>query len=153
MACGGHIHGRSVRPRLWVDLCGPRLRAVAFFWKRNDIFRKKTTTACWYGSEDFKSRHHLAGRQLHPCFNPVVPKLVRAVTQIQVVIMSHYPQYFAVIAHIKEQPCGFGFALPPKNCLLPMGVIYPNLDPLFYYYAWADLDSLLLLFFHYFIIT
>jgi len=33
---------------------------------------------------------------------PEVSKLVRAVTQITVVIISYYPQYFAVIAHNAE---------------------------------------------------
>jgi len=44
---------------------------------------------------------------------PVVPKLVRAVTQIKVAIVSYYPYYFAVIAHNTEQYYGFGSALPP----------------------------------------
>jgi len=48
-------------------------------------------------------------------FDRVVPKLVRAVTQIKVAIMSYYPQYFAVIVHNTEQHCGFGSALPPKE--------------------------------------
>jgi len=56
----------------------------------------------------------------------VVPKLVRVVTQIKVVIMSYYPQYFAVIAHNIEQHCGFGSALPLKNRISPPGVIYPG---------------------------
>ena len=55
------------------------------------------------------------------CSKTVVPKLVRAVTQIKVTIMSYYPQYFAVIAHNTEQHCGFGSALPPKNRILPGG--------------------------------
>jgi len=46
---------------------------------------------------------------------PVVPKLVRDVTQIKVAIMSHYPQYFAVIAHNTEQHCGFGSVLLPEE--------------------------------------
>jgi len=45
----------------------------------------------------------------------VVPKLVRAVTQIKVVIMSYFPQYFAVIAHNIEQHCGFGSTLTLKE--------------------------------------
>jgi len=45
----------------------------------------------------------------------VVPKLVRAVTQIKVAIMSYYPHYFAVIAHNTEQHCGLGSALPPEE--------------------------------------
>jgi len=46
---------------------------------------------------------------------PVVPKLVQAVTPIQVVIMSHYTEYFVVIAHNTEQHCGFGSALSPRR--------------------------------------
>jgi len=46
---------------------------------------------------------------------PVVPKLVRAVTQMKVAIMSYYPQYFAVIAHNIEQHCGLGSALLPEE--------------------------------------
>jgi len=45
---------------------------------------------------------------------PVVPKLVRVVTQIKVAIMSYYPQYFAMIAHNTKKHCGFGSALPPE---------------------------------------
>jgi len=56
---------------------------------------------------------------------PVVPKLVRAVAQIKVGIMSDYPQYFTVIALNTGQHCSFRSALPPKNCILPPGVIYP----------------------------
>jgi len=41
----------------------------------------------------------------------VVPKLVRAVTQIKAAIMSYYPQYFAVIDHNKEKYCDFGSTL------------------------------------------
>ena len=61
--------------------------------------------------------------------NPGVAKLVRVVTQIKVAIMSYYyPQYFAVIAHNTEQHCAFASALlpPPKNRILPQGVIYPQ---------------------------
>jgi len=58
----------------------------------------------------------------HPCLqkllsagggssNAVVPKLVRAVTENKVAIMSYYPQYFAVIAHNTEQHCGFALPL------------------------------------------
>jgi len=39
---------------------------------------------------------------LWPC--TVVPKIFRAVSQIKVVIMSNYPQYFTFIAHNIEQP-------------------------------------------------
>jgi len=51
-----------------------------------------------------------------PFFNPVVPKLVRAVTEIKVAIMAYrsYPQYFVAIAHNIEQHCDFGSALPPE---------------------------------------
>ena len=45
----------------------------------------------------------------------VVPELVRAVTQIKVAFMSHYPQYFAVIAHNTEKHCDFCSALPSKK--------------------------------------
>jgi len=47
----------------------------------------------------------------------VVPKFVRAVTQIKVAVMSYryYPQYFAVIAHNTEQHCGFSSALLPEE--------------------------------------
>jgi len=55
----------------------------------------------------------------------VVPKLFRAVTQIEVVIRSYHPQYFAVIAHNIEQNCGFGSAFPPKNRILPLGANLP----------------------------
>jgi len=58
-------------------------------------------------------------------------------TQIKVAMLFSYPQYkfshfiskisFAVIAHNTEQQCGFGFALPPKNRILPRVVIYPSL--------------------------
>jgi len=40
-------------------------------------------------------------------FGSVVPKRIRAVTQIKEAIMSYLPSYFAVIAH-----SGFGSALP-----------------------------------------
>jgi len=42
-------------------------------------------------------------------------------------IFSHFRSKisFAVIAHKTEQ-CGFGFALPWKNHILPLGVIYPQ---------------------------
>jgi len=57
----------------------------------------------------------------------VVPKLVRAVTQIKVAIMSYYAQYFAVIAHNTEQHRGFGSALPPEEShITTKGVIYPH---------------------------
>jgi len=57
------------------------------------------------------------------CYSPkaMVPKPVRAVTQITVATMSYYPQYFKVIAHNTEKHCGFGFAYPPKNRILPPG--------------------------------
>jgi len=45
----------------------------------------------------------------------MVPKLIRAVTQITEAIMSYYPQYFTVIAHNIEQHCSLGFALPPDE--------------------------------------
>jgi len=51
----------------------------------------------------------------------VVPKLVPTVTQIKVVIMSYYPQYFAVIAHNTEQHCGFGSVLPPEESHITPG--------------------------------
>jgi len=58
--------------------------------------------------------------------NPVVPKLVQAVTQIKVAIVSYYPQYFAVIAHNTEQHCGFGSALPPeKSHITPRSNLLP----------------------------
>jgi len=44
----------------------------------------------------------------------VVPKLVRAISYIQVAIMSYYPLCFAVRDHI-EQHCGFGSALSPEE--------------------------------------
>jgi len=52
----------------------------------------------------------------------VVPKLVRAATQIKVAMMSYYPRYFAEIAHNTEQHCGFGSALPPvESYITPRG--------------------------------
>jgi len=56
----------------------------------------------------------------------VVPKLVRAVTQIKVAIMSYYPQYFAVIAHNTEQHCGFGSALPPEESHITLTGNFPQ---------------------------
>ena len=56
------------------------------------------------------------------------PKLVQAITQIKVVIMSYYPQYLAVIAHNIEQHCCIGLALPPEGLPLPKGVIYPQFE-------------------------
>jgi len=29
--------------------------------------------------------------------------------------MSYYPQYFVMIAHSREQHCGFGSTLPPEE--------------------------------------
>jgi len=57
---------------------------------------------------------------------PVVPKLIRAVTQIKVARMSYYLQYFAVIAPNTEQYCGFRSGLPTRSCILPTGVIHPH---------------------------
>jgi len=58
----------------------------------------------------------------------VVPKIFRAVTQIEVTIKSYYPQYFAVIAHNIEQNCGFGSALPPEEShITPGGSFTPSL--------------------------
>jgi len=57
-------------------------------------------------------------RCLYKTHNTVVPRLVRAVTQIKVAIMSYYPQYFAVNVHNTEQQCGFGSALPPEEWLI-----------------------------------
>jgi len=49
----------------------------------------------------------------------VVPKLIRAVTQIKVAIMSYYPQYFASVkkatSYNTEQHCGFRSSLPPEE--------------------------------------
>ena len=66
------------------------------------------------------------------------PKLVRAITQINVSVMSYYPQlkFFAfqvenscsVIAHNTEQQCGLGFTLPLEESQdYPREVIYPQL--------------------------
>jgi len=44
----------------------------------------------------------------------VVPKLIRAVTQIKVAIMSYYPQYFAVIAH-NTKTLWFWFFVNPRR--------------------------------------
>jgi len=61
-------------------------------------------------------------------FAIVVPKLVRAVAQIKVAIISYHRQYFAVIAHNTKQHCGFGSALHPKKShIIPRGVISPSL--------------------------
>jgi len=63
----------------------------------------------------------------------VVPKLVRAVTQIKVSFMSYYPQYIALTAHNIEQPCGFGSALPPKKShIISGGNLPPVSEPLVY---------------------
>jgi len=59
--------------------------------------------------------------QLFNSFTPVVPKLVHAVTQMKVAIMSYYPQYFAVIAHNMQQHCGFASALPPEESHITHG--------------------------------
>ena len=72
----------------------------------------------------------------------MVPKLVRAVTQIKVLIMSYYyPQKIfshfrsksiAVITHNTDQQCDFGSpAYPPKNRILsPGGNLPPVWEPL-----------------------
>ena len=58
----------------------------------------------------------------------MVPKLVRAVTQIKVAIISYHLQYFAVIVHNTKEHCGFGSALHPKKShIIPRGVISPSL--------------------------
>jgi len=44
----------------------------------------------------------------------MIPKLFRAIAQIKVVIMSYYPQYFAVMAH-KTENCFF-FHFDYKTC-------------------------------------
>jgi len=63
--------------------------------------------------------------------NAVVPKLVRAVTQIKVAIMSYYPQYFAVIAHNIGEYCGFGSTLPfEESHITPGGNLPPVWEPL-----------------------
>jgi len=51
----------------------------------------------------------------HNSSSSVVPKSVRAATQIKVAIKPNYPQYFAVITHNIEQHCGFGSTLPLKE--------------------------------------
>jgi len=33
---------------------------------------------------------------------------------------------FAVIAHDTEQQCGLFLRYPSRNCILPLGVIYPQ---------------------------
>jgi len=53
--------------------------------------------------------------------NAVVPKLVPAVPQIKVAIMSYYPQYFTVIAHNTEQHCGFGSPCAPEESHITPG--------------------------------
>jgi len=50
----------------------------------------------------------------------VVPKLVRAVTQIKVASISYYSRYFAVLTHNIEQHYGFGSTLPPRGNLPPV---------------------------------
>ena len=60
-------------------------------------------------------------------FKAVAPKLVRAVTQMKIGIMSYYPQYFAVIAHKTEQR-GFGSAVTPEEShVTPAGLFTPTL--------------------------
>ena len=57
----------------------------------------------------------------------MVPKLVRAVSQIKVAIMFYSPQHFTVIAHDAEQHCGFVSALPLEDSHITPGgnwVIY-----------------------------
>ena len=70
----------------------------------------------------------------------VVPKLVRAFTQIKVAIMCYYPQYFAVIAHnIMAVVTSQGQIFTEANMLIPSPVSCvvqcilwrPNLLPLF----------------------
>ena len=56
----------------------------------------------------------------------VVPKLIRAFTQIKVVIMSYYPQYFTVIAHNAEKIVVLVPRYPPKNRILPPGGNLPT---------------------------
>jgi len=63
---------------------------------------------------------------LNGSVTPVVPKLFRAFSQIEVTIRCYYPQYFAVIAHNVEQNCDFGSALPPKNNILLLGGNLPQ---------------------------
>ena len=78
----------------------------------------------------FRWRHHTLGADQTSQFRgskfflyskPVVPKLVRAVTQIKVAIMFYYPQYFAVITHDTEQHCGFGSASPREELHISPG--------------------------------
>jgi len=52
----------------------------------------------------------------------VLSKLVRAVIQIKVAVMSYYPQYWAVITHRK--PLRFWF------CIIPGGNLPPVWEPL-----------------------
>ena len=56
-------------------------------------------------------------------FEVVVPKLVRAVSQIKVAIMFCFPQHLIMIAHDAEQHCGFGSALPLEESHITPGVI------------------------------
>jgi len=59
-------------------------------------------------------------------FTAVVPKLVRAVTEMVAnANMSYYPQHFAVIAPDTEQYRGFGSALPPTSRILHTGGSLP----------------------------
>jgi len=68
----------------------------------------------------------------------VVPKLVRAVTQIKAAIMFYYPQYFAVIAHSIEHHCDFGSALHPEELhITPGGKFTPRLGTTVPLYALA----------------
>jgi len=69
------------------------------------------------------------------CFTAVVPKLVRAVTQIKVAITIYYPVYSARISGRKfvqwslitqRNLVVFVPRHPPKNRGLPPGVIYPH---------------------------
>ena len=66
----------------------------------------------------------------------VVPRLVGAVTQIMVVIMSYFPQYFAVIAHNTEIQTNIVVLVqryPSKNCKLSRGSNLPPVwEPLGY---------------------
>jgi len=44
--------------------------------------------------------------------------------------MSHYPHYFAVIAHNTEQHRGFGSGLPPEQShICPGGNFFPVWEP------------------------
>jgi len=59
----------------------------------------------------------------------VVPKLVRAVSQIKVAIIFCFPERFTAKAHDAEQHCGFGSALPLEESHITLGgnwVIYPQ---------------------------